>query len=134
MAKKVKKDALERVREMVELNDEFQSQLNDARRDAIALAEELYPEQVEDDREFEHKGAYYQVKHLRRWDFTHVTSDPIFREWRRIVGEQKGLKKEYDRVMRKIRRRFPHLKPKSETKTIKVMRAKASKEKEKKQK
>ena len=120
--KKDELDALEQVREMVKLNDKFQKQLNDKRHEAIALAEELYPIETAAGVQFVHKNEKYLVKHTKKWDFTHVTNDPIFNEWRQIIKKQKELKNDYDSLMKKILRRFPHLKPKSETKSLSVIR------------
>ncbi len=115
-------DVLEQVREMTVLNDKFQKQLSDKRVEAIALAEELYPVETSAGVEFIHKGAKYIVKQNKKWDFSHVTTDPIFSEWRENVKAQKHLKKEYDELMKKILKRFPNLKPKSITKVLNVKR------------
>ena len=120
--KKQTLDALEQVREMVILNDRFQAQLKDKREKAIQLAESLYPAETAAGTQFTHKGKAYNVKHTKKWDFTHVTIDPIFNEWRSIVSAQKQLKKDYDRLMRIILKRFPQLKPKSESKSLNVIR------------
>ena len=120
--KKQNLDALEQVREMVILNDKFQKQLKSKREEAIALAEELYPVETSAGVQFAHKNKDYIVKHTKKWDFTHVTSDPIFNDWRAIVKEQKRLKGEYDTLMRKILKRYPNLQPKSETKSLSVIR------------
>ena len=122
MSKKNEKDALEQVREMVNLNDKFQKQLSEKRQEAIELAEELYPLETEAGVQFVHKNEAYIVRHTKKWDFSHVTIDPIFNEWRSIVKEQKRLKKEYDKVMKKILKRFPNLKPKLITKSLNVIR------------
>ena len=120
--KNQEKDALEQVREMVLLNDQFQKQLSEKRQEAIELAEELYPLETEAGVQFVHKSEAYIVRHTKKWDFNHVTIDPIFNEWRSIVKEQKRLKKEYDKVMKKILKRFPNLKPKLITKSLNVIR------------
>ena len=122
MSKKIQLDALEQVREMVILNDKFQKQLKSKREEAIALAEELYPVETSAGVQFAHKNKDYIVKHTKKWDFTHVTIDPIFNDWRAIVKEQKRLKNDYDKLMRKILKRYPNLQPKSETKTLSVIR------------
>ena len=120
--KKQTKDALEQVREMVILNDKFQQQLSDKRKAAIKLAEELYPVETSAGVQFAHKNRNYIVRRTKKWDFTYVTIDPIFNEWRTIVKEQKRLKREYDALMKKILKRFPQLEPKSETKNLVVVR------------
>ena len=120
--KKQTKDALEQVREMVIVNDKFQQQLSIQRKAAIELAEELYPIETSAGVQFAHKNQNYIVRHTKKWDFTHVTIDPIFNEWRTIVKEQKRLKKEYDALMKKILKRFPQLEPKSETKNLVIVR------------
>ena len=120
--KKQTKDALEQVREMVILNDKFQQQLSNKRKAAIELAEELYPIETSAGVQFAHKNRNYIVRRTKKWDFSHVTIDPIFNEWRTIVKEQKRLKKEYDALMKKILKRFPQLEPKSETKNLVVVR------------
>ena len=122
MSKKQKKDALEQVREMVILNDKFQQQLREKRQEALELAEELYPIETEAGIQFVHKSDAYIVRHSKKWDFTHVTSDPIFNEWRRIVREQKKLKRAYDRLMKKIHKRYPQLEPKKVRKGLHVIR------------
>ena len=116
------KDALEQVREMVVLNDKFQQQLSDKRKAAIELAEELYPIETAAGVQFIHKNEGYIVRHTKKWDFSHVTNDPIFNDWRTIVKEQKQLKSKYDKLMKKILKRFPQLKPKSESKNLVVIR------------
>ena len=120
--KKQTKDALEQVREMVILNDKFQQQLSNKRKAAIELAEEPYPIETSAGVQFAHKNHDYIVRHTRKWDFSHVTIDPIFNDWRTIVKEQKKLKKAYDKLMKKILKRFPQLEPKSETKNLVVVR------------
>lgn len=120
--KKQTKDALEQVREMVILNDKFQQQLSDKRKAAIELAEELYPVETSAGVQFAHKNLNYIVRHTKKWDFTHVTIDPIFNDWRTMVKAQKQLKKEYDQLMKKILKRFPQLEPKSDSKNLVVVR------------
>lgn len=120
--KKQTKDALEQVREMVILNDKFQQQLSDKRKAAIELAEELYPVETSAGVQFAHKNRNYIVRHTKKWDFTHVTIDPIFNDWRTMVKAQKQLKKEYDQLMKKILKRFPQLEPKSDSKNLVVVR------------
>ncbi len=122
MSKKIQLDALEQVREMVILNDKFQQQLKNKREEAIALAEQLYPIETAAGVQFAHKNHDYIVKHSKKWDFSHVTIDPIFNDWRAIVKEQQRLKKEYDSLMKRILKRFPKLQPKSETKSLSVIR------------
>ena len=122
-------DALEIVREMSLVNDRFQKTLRERREEAIALAEKLYPDAVNADMDFVHKGKTYNITHKRKWDFSHVTIDPIFNEWRAVVKEQKRLKGENDRLMKIILKRFPHLKPASETKVLSVKRADSRKKK-----
>ena len=126
MAKK-NLDALEQLRETSMLNDKVQKQLVKERKAAIALAEKLYPKQVAAGVEFEHNGEFYIVSEThKKWDFTHVTIDPIFNEMRAASAALEEAKKEHDRLMKEIHKQFPHLKPKSSTKTIKVVRNKES--------
>ena len=127
--KKNELDALEIVREMSLVNDRFQKTLRERREEAIALAEKLYPDAVNADMDFVHKGKTYNITHKKKWDFSHVTIDPIFNEWRAVVKEQKRLKGENDRLMKIILKRFPHLKPASETKVLSVKRADSRKKK-----
>ena len=129
------KDALELVREMTVINDEFQTNFRTQREKAIRLAEELYPSAVEAGVDFMHKGQIYNVSETnKKWDFTHVTTDPIFQCWRDNVREKKYLKedfdsemsklnKEYEQIMKEIRKRFPYMKPKSSKKVLKVIRS-----------
>ena len=120
-------DALEQLRETSIVNDHVQEQLKKERIAAIALAKKLYPRQVEAGVEFEHNGEYYIVsKTNKKWDFKHVTIDPIFNELRAAEKALDEAQKEHDRLMTEIHKQFPHLKPKSFTETIKVVRKKKS--------
>ena len=124
MAKKNQtKDVLEQVREMTELNDQFQARLSAKRKEAIAYAEELYPVETSAGVEFVHKGGKYIVKTTKKWDFTHVTNDPIFNEWRQLNKQVKEDKKDFEKLMKTILKRFPNLKPKSVTKVLNVKRS-----------
>ena len=124
MAKK-QLDALEQLRETSMLNDKVQEQLVKERELAIALAEKLYPTQVKAGVEFEHNGQFYIVSEThKKWDFKHVTIDPIFNEMRAADAALEEAKRKHERLMNEIKKRFPHLKPKSSTKTIKVLRNK----------
>ena len=129
MAKK-QLDALEQLRETSIVEDQVQAQLRKERVAAIALAKKLYPKQVEAGIEFEHNGQMYIVKKTnKKWDFTHVTIDPIFTELRAAKESLDEAQREHDRLMRAIRKQFPHLKPKSYTETINVIREKKSSQK-----
>lgn len=124
MAKK-NLDALEQLRETTIIDDQVQAQLRKERVAAIALAKELYPKQVEAGIEFVHNGQTYVIKKTnKKWDFTHVTIDPIFRELRAAKASLDEAQKQHDRLMKTIRKQFPHLKPKSFTETINVIRKK----------
>lgn len=124
MAKK-QLDALEQLRETTILDDQVQAQLRKERVAAIALAKKLYPKQVETGVEFEHNGQTYIVKKTnKKWDFTHVTIDPIFSEFRAAKACLDEAQKEHDRLMKTIKKQFPHLKPKSYSETINVIRKK----------
>ena len=125
MAKKNAKDALEQLRETAIVDDKLQAQLRKERVLAIALAKKLYPKQVAAGVEFEHKGECYIVsKTKKKWDFKHVTIDPIFNELRAVNADLEAAQKEHDRLMDEIHKQFPHLKPKSFTETIRVIRDK----------
>ena len=124
MAKK-NLDALEQLRETTIIDDQVQAQLRKERVAAIALAKELYPKQVEAGIEFVHNGQTYVIKKTnKKWDFTHVTIDPIFTELRAAKASLDEAQKQHDRLMKTIRKQFPHLKPKSFTETINVIRKK----------
>ena len=124
MAKK-NLDALEQLRETTIVDDQVQAQLRKERVAAIKLAKELYPKQVAAGVEFEHNGQFYIVKKTnKKWDFKHVTIDPIFNELREADAYLQAAQKEHDRLMKAIRKQFPHLKPKSYTETINVIRKK----------
>ena len=123
--KKQKVDALEQLRETSIVNDQIQEQLKKERVAAIQLAKELYPRQVEAGVEFEHNGQLYIVKKTnKKYDYTHVTIDPIFNEMRAAEAALEVAQKEHDRLMKAIRKQFPHLKPRSYTETINVVRKK----------
>ena len=129
MAKK-NLDALEQLRETTIVDDQVQAQLRKERVAAIALAKKLYPKQVEAGVEFEHNGQTYIVKKInKKWDYTHVTIDPIFTELRAAKASLDEAQKEHDRLMKAIRKQFPHLKPKSYTETINVIRDKKADQK-----
>ena len=129
MAKK-NLDALEQLRETTIIDDQVQEQLRKERVAAIALAKKLYPKQVEAGVEFVHNGQSYIVKKTnKKWDFSHVTIDPIFTELRSAKACLDEAQKEHDRLMKAIRKQFPHLKPKSFTETINVLREKKSSQK-----
>ena len=124
-------DALEQLRETSILDDQVQAQLRKERVAAIALAKKLYPKQVAAGVEFEHNGQSYVVKKTnKKWDFTHVTIDPIFPELRAAKASLDEAQKEHDRLMKLIRKQFPHLKPKSYNETINVLRKKKEEETE----
>lgn len=131
MAKK-KLDSLQMLREMSKANDKFQTMLRECRKDALALAETLFPEKVTAGEQFEYDGFWYVVKHYLKWDFTHVTIDPIFNEWRRIKHDQKQLDKKLDEVMQEIFERFPHLKPREDRKVLTCLGVKEKKANKKK--
>ena len=125
MATKKNLDALEQLRETSIVDDQVQAQLRKERKAAIALAKKLYPKEVEAGVEFVHKGQTYIVKKTnKKWDFTHVTIDPIFTELRAAKAILDEAQKDHDRLMRAIKKQFPHLKPKSYTETINVIRDK----------
>lgn len=129
MAKK-NLDALEQLRETTIIDDQVQAQLRKERVAAIALAKKLYPKQVEAGVEFVHNGQSYIVKKTnKKWDFSHVTIDPIFTKLRSAKACLDEAQKEHDRLMNAIRKQFPHLKPKSFTETINVLREKKSSQK-----
>ena len=116
-------DALEQLRETTIVNDNVQAQLAKERKAAIALAKKLYPAEVAAGVEFEHNGQYYIVKKThKKWDFRHVTIDPMFNDLRAADANLKAAQEEHDRLMRLIHKKFPHLKPKSFTETINVCR------------
>ena len=118
-------DALEQLRETSILNDKVQAQLVKEREAAIALAKQLYLRQVDAGVEFEHNGQFYIVsKTNKKYDYKHVTIDPIFNKMRAANTALAAAQKEHDRLMKEIRKQFPHLKPKSYTETIKVVRKK----------
>ena len=118
-------DAIEQLRETSIVDDQVQAQLRKERKAAIALAKKLYPKEVEAGVEFVHKGQTYIVKKTnKKWDFTHVTIDPIFTELRAAKAILDEAQKDHDRLMRAIKKQFPHLKPKSYTETINVIRDK----------
>ena len=124
MAKK-QLDALEQLRETTIIDDQVQAQLRKERAAAITLAKQLYPKQVAAGVEFEHNGQKYIVKKTnKKWDYSHVTIDPIFTELRAAKVCLDEAQKEHDRLMKAIRKQFPHLKPKSYTETINVIRDK----------
>ena len=123
--KKQNLDALQQLRETSILEDNVQAQLVKERKAAIELAKKLYPTQVAAGVEFEHKGEWYIIKKTnKKWDFTHVTIDPIFNELRAAEAELAAAKKEHERLLKDVHKRFPHLKPKSYTETINVVRQK----------
>ena len=127
---KINLDALEQLRETTLLNDKVQEQLRKERKAAIALAEKLYPKQVAAGIEFEHNGYYYIVTEThKKFDYTHITIDPIFNEMRAAEAALNEAQKAHDRLKKEIHKRFPHLKPKSSTKTISVSREKKSNKK-----
>lgn len=129
MAKK-QLDALEQLRETTIVDDQVQAQLRKERPAAIALAKELYPKEVAAGVEFVHNGQTYIVKKTnKKWDYTHVTIDPIFTELRAAKVSLDEAQKEHDRLMKTIQKRFPHLKPKSYTETINVIRKKENRKK-----
>ena len=118
-------DALEQLRETTIVDDQVQAQLRKERVAAIALAKKLYPQQVAAGVEFEHNGQTYIVKKTnKKWDYTHVTIDPIFTKFRAAKKSLDEAQEEHDRLMRTIRKRFPHLKPKTYSETINVIRNK----------
>ena len=134
MAKNMKKsqvasaemDALEVVREMTIVNDKFQRTFRSKRKEAIQLAEQLYPAAVEAGMDFMHKGQIYNVSETKKkYDFTHVTIDPVFQQWRDNRKLQAEAKEGETSILKEIQKRFPHLyKPKSSTKVLKVKRQK----------
>ena len=135
MATKKQLDALEQLRETSIMNDKVQNQLRKERVLAIELAKKLYPKQVEAGGEFEHNGEYYIVsKTNKKWDFQHVTIDPIFSELRKAKTKLTEAQEDHDRLMNDIFKQFPHLKPKSYTETIKVIRKKTESHPEAKKK
>jgi hypothetical protein len=118
-------DALEQLRETTIVDDQVQAQLRKERVAAIALAKKLYPQQVAAGVEFEHNGQTYIVKKTnKKWDYTHVTIDPIFTKFRAAKKSLDEAREEHDRLMRTIRKQFPHLKPKTYSETINVIRNK----------
>lgn len=118
-------DALEQLRETTIVDDQVQAQLRKERVVAIALAKKLYPQQVAAGVEFEHNGQTYIVKKTnKKWDYTHVTIDPIFTKFRAAKKSLDEAQEEHDRLMRTIRKQFPHLKPKTYSETINVIRNK----------
>ena len=123
--KKQNLDALEQLRETTIIDDQVQTQLKKERAAAIALAKKLYPKQVEAGVEFEHNGEWYLVKKTnKKWDYTHITIDPIFTELRAAKKNLEAAQKEHDRLVKIVHKQFPHIKPKSYTETINVMRKK----------
>ena len=118
-------DALEQLRETTIVDDQVQAQLRKERVAAIALAKKLYPQQVAAGVEFEHNGQTYIVKKTnKKWDYTHVTIDPIFTKFRAAKKSLDEAQEEHDRLMRTIRKQYPHLKPKTYSETINVIRNK----------
>ncbi|MBR4637350.1 MAG: hypothetical protein IKO81_01745 [Bacteroidales bacterium] len=118
-------DALEQLRETTIVDDQVQARLRKERVAAIALAKKLYPQQVAAGVEFEHNGQTYIVKKTnKKWDYTHVTIDPIFTKFRAAKKSLDEAQEEHDRLMRTIRKQFPHLKPKTYSETINVIRNK----------
>lgn len=118
-------DALEQLRETTIVDDQVQAQLRKERVAAIALAKKLYPQQVAAGVEFEHNGQTYIVKKTnKKWDYTHVTIDPIFTKFRAAKKSLDEAQEKHDRLMRTIRKQFPHLKPKTYSETINVIRNK----------
>ena len=118
-------DALDQLRETTIVDDQVQAQLRKERVAAIALAKKLYPKQVAAGVEFVHNGQTYIVKKTnKKWDFTHVTIDPIFTKYRAAKKSLDEAQEEHDRLMRTIRKQFPHLTPKSYSETINVIRNK----------
>jgi hypothetical protein len=118
-------DALEQLRETTIVDDQVQAQLRKERVAAIALAKKLYPQQVAAGVEFEHNGQTYIVKKTnKKWDYTHVTIDPIFTKFRAAKKSLDEAREEHDRLMRTIQKQFPHLKPKTYSETINVIRNK----------
>jgi len=118
-------DALEQLRETTIVDDQVQAQLRKERVAAIALAKKLYPQQVAVGVEFEHNGQTYIVKKTnKKWDYTHVTIDPIFTKFRAAKKSLDEAQEEHDRLMRTIRKQFPHLKPRTYSETINVIRNK----------
>ena len=118
-------DALEQLRETTIVDDQVQAQLRKERVAAIALAKKLYPQQVAAGVEFEHNGQTYIVKKTnKKWNYTHVTIDPIFTKFRAAKKSLDEAQEEHDRLMRTIRKQFPHLKPKTYSETINVIRNK----------
>ena len=118
-------DALEQLRETTIVDDQVQAQLRKERVAAIALAKKLYPQQVAAGVEFEHNGQTYIVKKTnKKWDYTHVTIDPIFTKFRAAKKSLDEAQEEHDRLMRTIRKQFPHIKPKTYSETINVIRNK----------
>ena len=78
--------------------------------------------------EFEHNGQTYLVKKTnKKWDYTHVTIDPIFNDLRAAEKSLKEAQEAHDRLMKHIHKQFPHLKPKSYSETINVVRNKKGK-------
>jgi hypothetical protein len=118
-----KLDALEQVYNTSIQNDKLQKQLKTERQEAIALAQKLYPNEVAAGVDFTHKGKTYNISETnRKYDFSHVTIAPIFNDLRaaeKALGEAQKLR---DQLFAKIRKEFPHLKPKSSTKTLKCKR------------
>ena len=113
------------MRETTIVDDQVQAQLRKERVAAIALAKKLYPQQVAAGVEFEHNGQTYIVKKTnKKWDYTHVTIDPIFTKFRAAKKSLDEAQEEHDRLMRTIRKQFPHLKPKTYSETINVIRNK----------
>lgn len=121
-------DALEQLRETTIIDDQVQAQLRKERKAAIELAKKLYPKQVAAGVEFEHNGQTYLVKKTnKKWDYTHVTIDPIFNDLRAAEKSLKEAQEAHDCLMKRIHKQFPHLKPKSYSETINVVRNKKGK-------
>ena len=124
MAKKVKKeDALEVARMQILVNDLRQAYLTRLKEEAIALAQILYPDAVATGKTFVHNGRKYYVKHLKKYDFQHVTTAPIFNDLRAAEKALAAAKKKRDDLMETILKRYPHLQPKSDTMTLCIKRS-----------
>lgn len=123
MATKKEQDALEKARMEILVNDLRQVSLKRTKKEGLDLAKKLYPNQVAAGKEFVHNGKIYGVKHTKKWDFRHVTIDPIFNDLRKAEKEVAEAKKKYDVLFGTILKTFPHLKPKSDNLTLYIKRS-----------
>ena len=134
-------DAIEETRALSELIDACRERMAEIKPDAVELAQRVMAEQHVEGSEFVYNGKLYQLQTDESFEFAEKKAqynDAIAAQWRAKAEEQKGLKalasaltSEMKGLMKSWRLQHPKRVPDSVTYTLKVLKKKAERTKEK---